>query len=107
MPLRTRRGSGPTFFSKEDFSRRDAFDSAEVKTLDELRLPPLLHEFSKLSQGFVLVVGPAGQGKSTTLAAILDEINHKRMDHIVTVEDPIEYLFVRTNQSSLKGGFNR
>jgi len=68
---------------------------AEVKTLDELRLPPLLHEFSKLSQGFVLVVGPAGQGKSTTLAAILDEINHKRMDHIVTVEDPIEYLFVQ------------
>jgi len=68
---------------------------AEVKTLDELRLPPLLHEFSKLSQGFVLVVGPAGQGKSTTLAAILDEINHKRMDHIVTVEGPIEYLFVQ------------
>jgi twitching motility protein PilT len=68
---------------------------AEVRTIDELRLPPLLHEFSKLSQGFVLVVGPAGQGKSTTLAAMLDEINHKRMDHIVTVEDPIEYLFVQ------------
>jgi twitching motility protein PilT len=68
---------------------------AEVRTLDELRLPPLLHEFAKLSQGFVLVVGPAGQGKSTTLAAMLDEINHKRMDHIVTVEDPIEYLFVQ------------
>jgi twitching motility protein PilT len=68
---------------------------AEVRSIDELRLPPLLHEFTKLSQGFVLVVGPAGQGKSTTLAAILDEINHKRMDHIVTVEDPIEYLFVQ------------
>ncbi|MFA5053129.1 MAG: PilT/PilU family type 4a pilus ATPase [Parcubacteria group bacterium] len=68
---------------------------AQIRTIDELRLPPLLHEFGKLSQGFVLVVGPAGQGKSTTLAAILDEINHKRMDHIITVEDPIEYLFVQ------------
>jgi twitching motility protein PilT len=68
---------------------------AEIRSIDELRLPPLLHEFAKLSQGFVLVVGPAGQGKSTTLAAMLDEINHKRTDHIVTVEDPIEYLFIQ------------
>lgn len=68
---------------------------ADILSIDELRLPPLLHEFSKLSQGFVLVVGPAGQGKSTTLAAVLDEVNHKRMDHIITVEDPIEYLFVQ------------
>ncbi|MFA4999662.1 MAG: PilT/PilU family type 4a pilus ATPase [Parcubacteria group bacterium] len=68
---------------------------ATIRTIEELRLPPLLHEFGKLSQGFVLVVGPAGQGKSTTLAAMLDEINHKRMDHIITIEDPIEYLFVQ------------
>lgn len=68
---------------------------ADIKQLDELKLPPILHEFTKLSQGFVLVVGPAGQGKSTTLAALLDEVNHKRMDHIITVEDPIEYLFVQ------------
>jgi len=68
---------------------------AEIKTLDELNLPSILHEFTKLSQGFILVVGPAGQGKSTTLAALLDEINHKRMDHLITIEDPIEYLFVQ------------
>jgi len=68
---------------------------AEVLTIDDLRLPPLLRDFTNLSQGFVLVVGPAGQGKSTTLAAMLNEINHKRASHIVTVEDPIEYLFVQ------------
>ncbi len=68
---------------------------AGIKTTEDLKLPPVIHEFAKLSQGFVLVVGPAGQGKSTTLAAIVDEINHKRMDHIITVEDPIEYLFIQ------------
>ncbi|MFH0712539.1 MAG: PilT/PilU family type 4a pilus ATPase [Candidatus Jorgensenbacteria bacterium] len=66
---------------------------AQIKTLEELNLPPLLHDFAKLNQGFILVVGPAGHGKSTTLAALLDEVNHKRTDHIITVEDPIEYLF--------------
>ena len=68
---------------------------AEILTIDELQLSPLLREFTNLSQGFVLVVGPAGQGKSTTLAAMIDEINHKRTNHIVTVEDPVEYLFVQ------------
>lgn len=68
---------------------------AEIKTIEDLRLPPVIHEFTKLNQGFVLVVGPAGQGKSTTLASMVDEINHKRTDHIITVEDPIEYLFVQ------------
>ncbi|MBI3046368.1 MAG: PilT/PilU family type 4a pilus ATPase [Candidatus Harrisonbacteria bacterium] len=68
---------------------------AQIKTIEELNLPPILHDFARLSQGFVLVVGPAGHGKSTTLAAILDEINHQRTDHIITVEDPIEYLFTQ------------
>ncbi|MFH1246453.1 MAG: PilT/PilU family type 4a pilus ATPase [Candidatus Liptonbacteria bacterium] len=67
----------------------------QIRTIDELGLPPILHDFAKLSQGFVLVVGPAGHGKSTTLAAILDEINHTRADHIITIEDPIEYLFTQ------------
>jgi len=65
----------------------------QIRTIEDLNLPPILHDFAKLNQGFVLVVGPAGHGKSTTLAAILDEINHKRTEHIITVEDPIEYLF--------------
>jgi len=67
----------------------------KIRTIEELNLPPILHDFSRLTQGFVLVVGPAGQGKSTSLAAIVDEINHTRTDHIITVEDPIEYLFVQ------------
>lgn len=66
---------------------------SQIRTIEELNLPPLLHDFANLHQGFVLVVGPAGHGKSTTLAAIIDEVNHKRTDHIITVEDPIEYLF--------------
>ena len=68
---------------------------AQIRSVDELNLPPILHDFTKLSQGFVLLVGPAGHGKSTTLAAILDEINHTRTDHIITVEDPIEYMFTQ------------
>ncbi len=68
---------------------------AQIRTIDELSLPPILHDFAKLNQGFVLMVGPAGHGKSTTLAAILDEINHTRTDHIITIEDPIEYLFAQ------------
>jgi len=65
----------------------------KVMGIDELMLPSTLHRFAKMSQGFVLFVGPAGQGKSTSLAAIIDEINHSRCDHIVTIEDPIEYIF--------------
>lgn len=68
---------------------------SQIRTLEQLALPPILHDFTKLSQGFILVVGPAGHGKSTTLAALVDEINHKRMEHIITIEDPIEYLFVQ------------
>lgn len=68
---------------------------SRIRTLEELSLPPLLHDFTKLSQGFVLIVGPAGHGKSTTLAALLDEVNHTRGDHIITIEDPIEYLFTQ------------
>lgn len=68
---------------------------SQIKTIDELNLPPTIHDFSKLNQGFVLVVGPAGHGKSTTLAAIIDEINHSKTDHIITIEDPIEYLFAQ------------
>lgn len=67
----------------------------KIKTIEELRIPPIVRDFTTLSQGFVLVVGPAGHGKSTTLAALLDEINHTRTDHIITIEDPIEYVFAQ------------
>jgi len=66
---------------------------AKVRTIEELNLPPVLHMFAKAAQGFVLICGPSSQGKSTTLAALIDEINHIRAEHIVTIEDPIEYIF--------------
>ncbi len=65
----------------------------EVRELDELNLPPILGEFTKKTQGLFLVVGPVGQGKSTTMAAMLQKINHERREHIVTIENPIEYVF--------------
>ena len=68
---------------------------AQIRSVEQLSLPSIFHDFAKVTQGFVLVVGPAGQGKSTTLAALLDEINRTRTDHIITIEDPIEYLFVQ------------
>ena len=65
---------------------------AELKTLEDLGLPTQLHELSKKPRGLVLVTGPTGSGKSTTLAAVVDEINRTRDDHIMTIEDPIEFL---------------
>jgi twitching motility protein PilT len=66
---------------------------SKIRTIEELNLPPILHQFTKAQQGFVLVCGPASHGKSTTLAALIDEINHTRTEHIITIEDPIEYIF--------------
>jgi twitching motility protein PilT len=63
-----------------------------IRSFDELGLPKVIAEFSKLPRGLVLVTGPTGSGKSTTLAAIIDKINRERPVHILTVEDPIEYL---------------
>lgn len=65
----------------------------KIRTLEELNLPVVLGDFAVRQQGFFLVVGPVGQGKSTTLAAMIDLINHKRTEHIVTIEDPIEYVY--------------
>lgn len=64
-----------------------------IKTFEELNLPPILREFAGRQQGFFLVVGPAGHGKSTTLATMIETINRDRLEHIVTIEDPIEFLF--------------
>ncbi len=65
----------------------------QIKTVEELNLPQSVKIFSKLSQGFVLIVGPNGHGKSTTMAALVDLINHERADKIITIEDPIEYIY--------------
>lgn len=66
----------------------------KVRTLQDLHLPDVLQQFIDQKQGFFLVVGPVGQGKSTTLAAMIDVINTTRKDHIVTIEHPIEYIHV-------------
>jgi twitching motility protein PilT len=64
----------------------------KLKSLEELGLPDSLRQLTKLPRGLVLVTGPTGSGKSTTLAAMIDEINVARADHIITIEDPIEFL---------------
>ena len=64
-----------------------------IRTLTELNLPPILETFTRKPQGFFLVVGPIGQGKTTTLASMIELINQTRTEHILTIEDPIEYLF--------------
>ncbi len=65
----------------------------DIRSLEELNLPPILASFTERPQGFFLCVGPVGQGKSTTLAAMIQMINQSRADHIVTIEDPIEYVY--------------
>lgn len=69
------------------------FIPKKIRTIEELALPSILADFARREQGFFLVVGPVGHGKSTTLAAMIDVINSERADHIVTIEDPIEYIF--------------
>ncbi|MDP2966938.1 MAG: type IV pilus twitching motility protein PilT [bacterium] len=81
------------FFQKGKISIVLRFIPTKINTIEELNLPSILHEFTKANQGFVLITGPSSQGKSTTLAAIINEINHTRTDHIITIEDPIEYIF--------------
>jgi twitching motility protein PilT len=66
---------------------------SHIKTIEDLQLPPILAEFANFNQGLVLLTGPTGEGKSTTLAAMIDLINSTRSEHIVTVEDPIEFIY--------------
>jgi len=65
----------------------------KIRTIEELCLPSILHQAIRRTQGLILLVGPTGSGKSTTLAALVDEINHTRTEHIITIEDPIEYIY--------------
>ncbi|MBI2642064.1 MAG: PilT/PilU family type 4a pilus ATPase [Candidatus Wildermuthbacteria bacterium] len=81
------------FYQRNSLSAAFRLIQAKIRTIEELNLPPILHEFTKATQGFVLVTGPSSHGKSTTLAALVDEVNHTRSDHIITIEDPIEYIF--------------
>jgi twitching motility protein PilT len=64
-----------------------------VKTIEELQLPPIFHEFTQYNQGLILLTGPTGEGKSSTLAAMIEEINLTRSKHILTIEDPVEFVY--------------
>lgn len=81
------------YYSMKNLSAAFRLIPARIRTIEELLLPQIYHQFAKLKQGLILVTGPTGHGKSTTLAAILEDINRTRFCHLVTIEDPIEYVF--------------
>lgn len=81
------------FFQRGNISIAFRCIPTKIRTIEELNLLPIFHRFTQPNQGFVLITGPSGHGKSTTLAALIDEINHTRSEHIITIEDPIEYTF--------------
>jgi twitching motility protein PilT len=85
------------YYEKGNLAAAFRFLAPKVRTIQELNLPSVVHDFSKLKQGFVLVTGPSGHGKSSTLAAIINEINLERACHILTIEDPIEFIYPKGN----------
>jgi twitching motility protein PilT len=84
---------GNAFFQRGAISVAMRLIPKNIRTVQELNLPPVLETFSRKPQGFFLCVGPVGQGKTTTLAALIELINSERAEHIITIEDPIEYIF--------------
>jgi twitching motility protein PilT len=94
---------GLSRFRSNIFMQRGAVAGAfrtipfKILTFQELGLPPIVQELSKKPRGLILVTGPTGSGKSTTLASIIDKINTDRHEHIMTIEDPIEYLHPHKN----------
>jgi twitching motility protein PilT len=80
------------YWQRESLGAAFRLIPTEIKTLEELGIPTALHELTERPRGLVLVTGPTGSGKSTTLAALIDEINRKRAEHILTIEDPIEFV---------------
>ena len=81
------------YFQKGYLSAALRLIPSYIKTIEELNLPRICHNFAKLRQGFILVTGPTGHGKSTAIASIINEIHQTRSVHIVTIEDPIEYVY--------------
>jgi len=83
------------FFQRGFIGGSLRFIPAVIKNFESLNIPDVLRDFANKEQGFFLVVGPIGHGKSTTMASIIDYINHSRSEHILTIEDPIEYFFIQ------------
>jgi len=80
------------YYQRESLAAAFRLIPTDIRSLDDLGLPPSLHELTTKPRGLVLFTGPTGSGKSTSLAALIDEINESRTDHIITIEDPIEFL---------------
>ncbi|EKD80488.1 MAG: hypothetical protein ACD_40C00076G0008, partial [uncultured bacterium] len=81
------------YFEKGNMAAALRFIPSQIRTLEDLHLPPIIGELTRMKQGLVLITGPTGHGKSTTLAAMIERINQERGEHIVTIEDPIEYVY--------------
>lgn len=90
---RTARFRVNAYYTMKNLAAAFRLIPTRVKTIEELTLPQIYHQIAKLKQGLVLITGPTGHGKSTTLAAILEDINRSRFEHMITIEDPIEYVF--------------
>ncbi len=84
---------GNAFFRQNGLSIALRYIPKQIRTIKDLSLPEQLEMFARKKQGFFLVVGPMGQGKTTTIAALIDMINQTRAEHILTIEDPIEYVY--------------
>src|SRR5205814_504448 len=80
------------FFQRGTLGAAFRLIPADIKTLEELGIPSALHSLTEKPRGLVLITGPTGSGKSTTLAALIDEVNRKRAEHILTIEDPVEFV---------------
>jgi twitching motility protein PilT len=80
------------FFQRGTLGAAFRLIPSDIKTLEELGIPSALHALTEKPRGLVLITGPTGSGKSTTLAALIDEINRKRSEHILTIEDPVEFV---------------
>jgi twitching motility protein PilT len=81
------------YHTKGDLAAALRLIPVRIRTTEELNLPKVVNRFASLKQGLVLVTGPTGHGKSSTLAAVIDKINNERSEHIVTIEDPIEFIY--------------
>lgn len=82
------------YFEKGNLAGALRYVPTEIKSLEQLGLPALLGQLTNLKQGLVLVTGPTGHGKTTSLAAMIDRINTERSEHIITIEDPIEFVYI-------------
>ena len=83
------------YFQQHTVAASFRYISDKIRTIEELKLPSLFHSFTKHKEGLVLFTGPTGEGKSTSLAALVQEVNQTENKHIITIEDPIEYIFPR------------